>query len=67
MRATIDAAGRRVVPKPLRDELGGGERPRRRFSEPSLRLDDAQREIVLQTLAGAGVFGGASFDGLVAL
>jgi hypothetical protein len=39
----------------------------RRFSHPPLRLDDAQRGIVLQTLAAAGVFGGASYDGLVAL
>lgn len=39
----------------------------RRFSEPSLRLDHAERHRVLETLAGAGVFGGASYDGLVAL
>jgi len=39
----------------------------RRFSGPCLRLDDAQRNRVVQTLAGAGVFGGASYDGLVAL
>ncbi|MGI8713553.1 MAG: PIN domain-containing protein [Solirubrobacteraceae bacterium] len=39
----------------------------RRFSEPSLGLDRAQRNRVLRTLAGAGVFGAASYDGLVAL
>ena len=39
----------------------------RRFGKPPLRLHDPQHETVLQTLAGAGVFGGASFDGLVAL
>jgi hypothetical protein len=39
----------------------------RRFDQPPLRLDDAQRGDVVQKLAGAGVFGGASYDGLVAL
>jgi hypothetical protein len=39
----------------------------RRFSQRPLRLDDAQRSLVLETLAGAGIFGGASYDGLVAL
>lgn len=39
----------------------------RRFSEPPLRLDHVQRGVVLETLAGGGVFGGASYDGLVAL
>ena len=39
----------------------------RRFDQPPLRLDDPQRGDVLQTLAGAGVFGGATYDGLVAL
>ncbi len=39
----------------------------RRFGEPPLRLDDTERSRVLATLAGAGVFGGASYDGLVAL
>ena len=39
----------------------------RRFSESPLRLDDTQRHRVLETLADAGVFGGASYDGLVAL
>lgn len=39
----------------------------RRFSRPPLRLDDSARAGVLQTLAAAGVLGGASYDGLVAL
>jgi hypothetical protein len=39
----------------------------RRFGESPLRLDDAARAVVLERLAGAGVFGGASYDGLVAL
>jgi hypothetical protein len=38
----------------------------RRFGRPPLRLDDAERSLVLETLAGAGVLGGASHDGLVA-
>jgi len=39
----------------------------RRFSQPPLQLADADRSRVVQTLAAAGVFGGASYDGLVAL
>lgn len=39
----------------------------RRFDQPPLRLDDTGRTTVLQTLANAGIFGGASYDGLVAL
>jgi hypothetical protein len=39
----------------------------RRFSRPALRLRDAARHNVLATLAGAGVFGRASYDGVVAL
>jgi toxin FitB len=39
----------------------------RRFHQSPLRLDDAQRAGVLHTLANAGVFGGATYDGLVAL
>lgn len=39
----------------------------RRFSDPPLRLSTTQRGHVLQTLAEAGVGGGASYDGLVAL
>jgi hypothetical protein len=38
-----------------------------RFDAPTLRLDDAERDRLLQTLSGAGVSGGASYDGLVAL
>ena len=37
----------------------------RRFSDPPLELDP--RGDLLATLASAGVFGGASYDGLVAL
>jgi hypothetical protein len=32
-----------------------------------LRLDDAERGLVIERLAGAGVFGGATYDGVVAL
>lgn len=39
----------------------------RRFCDPPLRLDDAHRSSVLERLAAAGVFGGAAYDGLVAL
>lgn len=39
----------------------------RRFSQPPLRLHDAERSRILDTLAKAGVLGGASYDGLVAL
>jgi hypothetical protein len=39
----------------------------RRFPEPPLRLEDTDRAALLQRLSGAGVFGGASYDGLVAL
>ena len=38
-----------------------------RFHGPPLRLADDERGTVLETLAGAGVFGGATYDGLVAL
>jgi hypothetical protein len=37
----------------------------RRFGDPPLGLDD--RAALLTRLAGAGIFGGASYDGLVAL
>lgn len=37
----------------------------RRFADPPLRLDD--RGDLLTRLAAAGVFGGASYDALVAL
>jgi hypothetical protein len=39
----------------------------RRFDAAPLRLDDAERGSMLARLAGAGVFGGAGYDGLVAL
>jgi len=38
-----------------------------RFPEPPLRLDDAERNTLLVTLASAGVLGGSTYDGLVAL
>ena len=38
-----------------------------RFPEPPLSLDDVQRSALLVTLARAGVLGGSSYDGLVAL
>lgn len=38
-----------------------------RFDEPPLHLGAAERNRLLQALAGAGVYGGASYDGLVAL
>lgn len=39
----------------------------RRFGDPPLRLPDARRNVLLTTLASAGVLGGATYDGLVAL
>lgn len=39
----------------------------RRFPDGPLRLDEAGRRDLLPRLATAGVFGGASYDGLVAL
>ena len=39
----------------------------RRFPQPPLRLPDADRGTLLEQLAGSAVFGGASYDGLVAL
>lgn len=39
----------------------------RRFPDDALRLDDARRRELLPRLAAAGVFGGAGYDGLVAL
>jgi len=38
-----------------------------RFGVGVLRLPHHDRGLLLQTLAGAGVLGGASYDGLVAL
>ena len=40
---------------------------RRRFGSAPLRLDERGREHLLATLSEAGVHGGASYDGLVAL
>ncbi len=39
----------------------------KRFGGEPLRLPDAKREALLSTLAGAGIAGGSSYDGLVAL
>ena len=39
----------------------------RRFPQAPLRLGDTERDSLLERLAGAGVFGGATYDGLVAL
>jgi hypothetical protein len=39
----------------------------RRFHQSPLRLDDTGRSDLLRRLASAGVFGGAAYDGLVAL
>ncbi len=39
----------------------------RRFGQSPLRLDDEDRRSLLERLAGAQVFGGAAYDGIVAL
>lgn len=39
----------------------------RRFAAAPLRLDEADGRVLLERLAGAGVFGGATYDGLVGL
>jgi hypothetical protein len=39
----------------------------RRFPQALLRLGDLERDSLLERLAAAGVFGGATYDGLVAL
>lgn len=39
----------------------------RRFADPPLRLDDSEERAAVQTMARAGVLGGSSYDGLVAL
>jgi len=54
-------SGLAVAPAAAADVLA------RRFNRPPLRLDDAERKRLLQRLAGAGIFGGVSYDGLVAL
>ena len=40
---------------------------RRRFDGPPLRLVDRDRTKLLERLAAVGVYGGATYDGLVAL
>jgi len=54
-------AGLAVAPAVAASVLAG------RFHDAVLQLDDQQRNSLLQTLADAGVHGGASYDGLVAL
>ena len=54
-------AGLAVAPLAAADVIA------RRFSGRPLRLDEGERGCVLGRFAGAGVFGGASYDGLVAL
>jgi hypothetical protein len=54
-------AGLAVLPATAADVLA------RRFGDEPLRLSDSDRGALLTTLASAGVFGGASYDGLVAL
>ena len=39
----------------------------RRFADEPLRLAQPDRDLLISTLASAGVFGGASYDGIVAL
>ena len=39
----------------------------RRFPQAPLRLEDTERGSLLERLAAAGVLGGATYDGLVAL
>jgi toxin FitB len=39
----------------------------RRFPEPPLRLSEGDRAGLIERLAGASVFAGASYDGLIAL
>jgi hypothetical protein len=39
----------------------------RRFADAPLEIPSRQRRSIVATLAGAGVFGGATYDGLVAL
>ena len=54
-------SGLAVAPAAAADVLA------RRFSQPPLCLDATERSRVLERFAGAGVYGGASYDGLVAL
>jgi AbrB family looped-hinge helix DNA binding protein len=54
MRTTIDSAGRIVVPKPLRDELGlvGGERLEIRAHDGTLEVDVIPVPMHLEELGG---------------
>lgn len=54
-------SGLAVAPKLAAEVLG------RRFGQPPLRLGAAERAVLLERLAAAGVFGGASYDGVIAL
>lgn len=54
-------SGLAVAPTLAADVLTG------RFSRPPLRLIDGEHEQLLQTMARAGVFGGASYDAIVAM
>lgn len=38
-----------------------------RFQDPPLHLADSERATILRELASAGIIGGASYDGLVAM
>src|SRR3954469_15629039 len=81
MRTTIDVAGRVAIPKRLRaltahvlvqtySVLAAGAAAdvlARRFPDSPLQIAPDERGYLLQTLAAAGVFGGATYDGLVAL
>jgi hypothetical protein len=51
-----------AVPAPAAADVLG-----RRFGDGVLRLPESERKTLPATLAAAGVFGGASYDGLVAL
>lgn len=51
-----------AVPPPAAASVLAG-----RFSRAPLQLEESERSSVLNTLADAGVFAGASYDGLVAL
>jgi toxin FitB len=54
-------SGLAVPPATAADVLG------RRFDGEPLRVRDSDRGALLKTLASAGILGGASYDGLVAL
>lgn len=54
-------SGLAVAPTVVADTLT------RRFGDPPLRLNSSERNSLLRTFADAGVFGGATYDGLVGL